>query len=183
MWREARKSASRLNRSLYYSVRKPRPVREIWILPLGGSERAAVPFTGSPYQQDQIVVAPDSRSVIYSSIENGYGRDLYLQSLSSNRPRWQITTSGGTDPQWRGDGREFFYYANDAIMAADVTAPGAPGAPHRLFPIRVTASGRNRFVVSKDGQRFLVITPAEARDPDTTPFIVILNWPRLLENR
>jgi hypothetical protein len=42
--------------------------------------------------------------------------------------------------------------------------------------------GRNRFVVSRDGQRFLAIVPAEARDDSATPFVVILNWQRLLED-
>ena len=97
--------------------------------------------------------------------------------------RWQITTSGGSDPQWRGDSRELFCYSNGAIMAADVSAQGAPGPLHQLFPIRLTATGRNRFVVTKDGQRFLAITPEEARDPATTPFVVILNWLRLLDDR
>jgi Tol biopolymer transport system component len=170
-------------RSLFYSVRKPKPAREIWILPLTGSERVPTPFSGAPYQQDQVVIAPDSRSVLYTSIENGIERDLYLQPLSSNGQRLQITTFGGTDPQWRGDSREFFYYSNGAMMAADVSVQGAPGPPHQLFPVRITASGRNRFVVTKDGQRFLTITSEEARDPDTIPFVVILNWRRLLEDR
>ena len=170
-------------KSLFYSVRKPKPTRELWILPLSGSQRVPALFSGAPYQQDQVVVAPDSRSAIYASVENSYLRDLYLQPLSSNGQRWQITTSGGSDPNWRGDGREIFCYSNGAIMAADVSVRGAPGPLHQLFPIRLTAAGRNRFVVTKDGQRFLAITPAEARDPDTTPFVVILNWQRLLDDR
>jgi len=170
-------------KSLFYSVRKPQPTRELWILPLTGSQRVPAPFSGAPYQQDQAIVAPDSRSVIYASTETGNRRDLYLQPLSSSGPRWQITTSGGSDPQWRGDAREFFYFSGSAIMAADVSAQGSPGPPHQLFAVRLPSSGRNRFVVTKDGQRFLVITPEEARDPATTPFVVILNWQRLREDR
>ena len=51
-------------KSLFYSVRKPQPTRELWILPLTGSQRVPAPFSGAPYQQDQAIVAPDSRSVI-----------------------------------------------------------------------------------------------------------------------
>jgi Tol biopolymer transport system component len=170
-------------KSLFYTVRKPKPTRELWILPLTGTQHVPAPFSGAPYLQDQVAVAPDSRSVIYASVENGAFRDLYLQPLSSIGQRWRITTSGGSEPQWRGDGREIFCYSNGAIMAADVSAQGAPGPLHQLFPIRLTAAGRNRFVVTKDGQRFLAITPEQARDPDTTPFVVILNWQRLLEDR
>jgi serine/threonine protein kinase len=174
---------------LFYNVLRPAPghYRELWILPLTGSQRLPAPFSGAPYIQDQAAVAPDSRSVVYRSQENGAAMDLYLQPLPSNGQRWQITTSGGDGPQWRGDGREIFYCltstASNAIMAADVSAQGSPEPPHQLFPLRLTLTGRNRFVVTRDGQRFLAITPEEARDPATMPFVVILNWQRLLEDR
>jgi Tol biopolymer transport system component len=173
---------------LFYNVRKSQPVPELWVLPLTGSQRLPVPFSGAPYLQDQAAVAPNGRSVVYRSRENGKVLDLYLQPLPSNGQRWQITTSGGDGPQWRGDGREIFYSLNspasaNAIMAVDVSAQGSPGPPHQLFPVRLTAVGRNRFVVTRDGQRFLGVTPEEARDPATTPFVVILNWQRLLEDR
>jgi Tol biopolymer transport system component/predicted Ser/Thr protein kinase len=170
---------------LFYNVSKPAPDRELWILPLTGSQRVPVPFSGVPYLQDQAAVAPDSRSVVYRSRENGKVLDLYLQPLPSNGRRWQITTSGGHGPQWRGDGREIFYYSEsvNAVMAADVSAQGSPGPPHQLFPVQLVTMGRNRFVVTRDGQRFLAVTPEEPRDPATTPFVVILNWQRLLEDR
>ncbi len=176
---------------LFYDVLKAQPDRELWVLPLTGSQRVPAPFSGAPYIQDEAAVAPDGRSVIYRSRENGELLDLYLQPLPSNGQRWQITTSGGEGPQWRGDGREIFYAALSgssqdrvkAIMAADVSPQGSPGPPHQLFPVRSVKTGRNRFVVTKDGQRFLVVTPEEVRDPGTMPFVVILNWQRLLEDK
>ena len=72
----------------------------------------------------------------------------------------------------------------NAIMAADVSPQGAPGPPRKLFAIQSPrAPGRNRFVVSRDGQRILAVTPEEAKDPAVTPLVVILNWQRLLEDR
>jgi serine/threonine protein kinase len=168
---------------LFYNVRKAQPDRELWVLPLTSSQRVPALFSGAPYLQDQAAVAPDSRSVIYRSRENGNVQDLYLQPWPPSGQRWQITTSGGEGPQWRGDGRELFYYSRGAIMTADVSAQGSPGPPRQLFPVRARTIGRNWFVVTRDGQRFLVITPEEPRDPDLTPFVVILNWQRLLEDR
>jgi Tol biopolymer transport system component len=169
---------------LIYSTLKSGSNRELWILPLTGSQRVPVPFSGAPYRQAQVAVAPDSRWVVYSSEENSSQADLFLQPSPPTGQRWQITTSGGWNPAWKGDGREIFYYSSDAIMAVDVSAQGLPGPPRKLFAIpALRAGGRNRFAVTKNGQRFLVVTREEARDPAKIPFVVILNWQRLLEDR
>ncbi len=170
---------------LMYSVLRAVPLRELWILPLTGSSRLPVRLNDAPYRQDQAVIAPDSRSVIHTSQETNDSlfEYLYLQYLQPYGGRkWQIATAGN-DPHWRGDGREIFYLSRDGLMAADIAAAGAPAPPHPLFPLRITGGGRNFFAVTRDGQRFLAIMPAEARDPATTPFVVILNWQRLLEDK
>jgi Tol biopolymer transport system component len=170
-------------KALIYSVLNAKTSRELWTLPLTGSQRTPVPLLGAPYRQDEAVSSPDARWLIYRSQENGHTADLYLQPLP-NGQRWQISASGGGDPQWRGDGKEIFYTANGSVMASAVSADGAPGSPKKLFSIEfATTAGRNRYVASRDGQRFLVITPEPAKDPATIPFVVILNWPRLLEDR
>ena len=49
---------------------------------------------------------------------------------------WQISTSGGVQPEWRGDGRELFYLdPAGTLMAVDIdAAPGfEAGTPRRLF--------------------------------------------------
>ncbi|MGO9258249.1 MAG: protein kinase domain-containing protein [Bryobacteraceae bacterium] len=167
---------------LIYSVLNPKSSRELWVLPLTASQHTPSPLFGVPYRQDEAVVSPDGHAVIYRSQESSRGSDLYLQPLP-NGQRWQLSTASGGEPQWRGDGREIFYFAHAGMMAAEVSAQGAPGPPKALFPVHTPTQGRNRFIVSKDGQRFLMITPEETRDPATTPFVVILNWPRLLEDR
>jgi hypothetical protein len=47
-----------------------------------------------------------------------------------------------------------------------------------LFKTRLIAGGRNRWVVTPDGKKFLAIVPLEQK-PATT-LNVILNWPSLL---
>lgn len=81
----------------------------------------------------------------------------------------------------RGDDKELFYLSSDGkIMAASVTA-GAnfdSGTPVALFQAtpQQPVSTDNLFVydVSRDGQRFLIITPV--KQPETQPMSVILNW-------
>ncbi len=69
------------------------------------------------------------------------------------------------------------------VMAVDISVAGqgfcSPVLPGCSSPI-----GRRReripFIAAKDGQHFLVVTAEEAQDPAVTPFVVILNWQRLL---
>jgi Tol biopolymer transport system component len=168
---------------LLYSVPRGTLVREVWILPLTSNARMPVRLNDAPYRQGQAVIAPDGHSVLHTSME---GDDevfeyLYLQRLQSSGGRkWQIATAA-RDPCWRGDGREIFYRSSDALMAAEIDTDGSPGPPHQLFPLQ--GSTVRRLVATRDGQRFLAVMPAEVRDPATIPFVVILNWQRLLADR
>jgi hypothetical protein len=87
---------------------------------------------------------------------------------------------------WRGDGKEVFYNEGGDIMAVEIGGPGSqlqPGPARKLFHSPSRPTGRNTFIVSRDGQRFLMIAPEAARDASLTPFVVIVNWPRLLDDR
>jgi hypothetical protein len=95
--------------------------------------------------------------------------------------KWKVSTDGGVEPQWRRDGRELFYLGGRPrkLMAVDVRAVGATfqaGVPRALFEANLDprANFRNRYVVSPDGQRFLIIAPAE--QAGRTPLTVVLNW-------
>jgi hypothetical protein len=84
---------------------------------------------------------------------------------------------------WRADGREIFYESGGAMMAAEFR-PGAAeplGDPKQLFRFPpVQTFGRNFFVASGDGQRFLV----EAVEPaGRLRLSVVEDWPKLLEKR
>jgi hypothetical protein len=63
--------------------------------------------------------------------------------------------------------------ANGAIRA---------GIPHPLFETRLPVGpARNRFVVTRDGNRFLAIVPTEQKPVNN--FTVIVNWPSLLKKQ
>jgi hypothetical protein len=94
----------------------------------------------------------------------------------------QISTSGGTQAHWRGDGRELFYRAGTALMAVAVTTGTTftIGSPVKLFDTRFAAvTARGHYRVWPDGQRFLVLAPL-ARDLEQ-PAAVVLNWSSTLQ--
>ena len=85
---------------------------------------------------------------------------------------------------WRRDGKELFYIAEDLkMMAVDVKLSPTfeLGTPHPLFQTGITGimDGRNHYVVTRDGQRFLISSPA--RSDDAAWINVVLNWPALLK--
>ena len=84
---------------------------------------------------------------------------------------WKADVVGGTEPRWRADGKEMFYFAGDnRLMAVEITTEGGTfevGQGTPLFLTRETWIPGNgvRYDVSEDGQRFLVISPWPTRRP------------------
>ena len=84
--------------------------------------------------------------------------------------------------RWRSDGLELFYIALDGrMMAVPIRRPGAGqldiGTPTPLFMARIggpmQSNSRAQYIVSTDGQSFLVNTLAEV---NAAPIVVMLNW-------
>jgi len=80
-------------------------------------------------------------------------------ALSSSR----VSRGNGTEPRWRGDGKEIFYIeAKGMLMAAPVNTESAfsTGVPVPLFQIhgraQISSTDLCAYDVAKDGQRFLV---------------------------
>jgi len=128
--------------------------------------------------------SPDGKWVAYASNESGKW-EIYVTSFPYAHGRWQISSGGGEQPRWRGDGKELFFLSSDfKLMATPVTTgtnfdAGAPAALFQTAP-RQPVLVYDLFVydVSRDGQRFLINIPV--RQPDTQPMSVILNWPAKL---
>ena len=79
--------------------------------------------------------------------------------------------------RWRGDGKELFFLAAGTIMAAaiDTTRGFQAGVPQTVFAgSGVAGVGRRQYAVTRDGKRFLMISP-EVTSSDATLTIVV-NW-------
>jgi Tol biopolymer transport system component len=152
-------------------------------------DNKSTPFRAS-FGQDQYRFSPNrggpSRWIAYSSNETGtfqvYVRP-FAGAISGSGGKWQISTNGGSEPQWRGDGKELFYIQDKKLMAVEVNGNGESfqaGIPKELFETSPAFHARNRYVVTSDGRRFLVIMPVEEKESAAT-FRVVLNWPTLLK--
>ena len=102
-----------------------------------------------------------------AAISQGYRKSIYARFPAADR-EVKVSTAGGSQPRWRGDGKELYYIAPDGMLMAVPIEEGeaiAPGVPEALFPIRVRRIGRGRhwpaYDVTSDGQRFLVANLTE----------------------
>ncbi len=146
--------------AIYYNVERPAGGHEIWRLPLKGAIRVPSVFLGPSETRDWIALAPDGRSVLYRA---GRGSDarVLLRPLLSPSGEWPIGGNGVTEAHWRADGGQLYYVSGDTMVAQDVEAAGSQprlGEATSLFRVQPNTFGRNAFVVTPDGTRFLVRT-------------------------
>jgi Tol biopolymer transport system component len=137
-------------------------------------------FLKAPSALSNAQFSPDEKSLAYASNETGRW-EIYVTSFPEARGKWQVSTAGGEQPRWRGDGKELFYLSSDYKMMAVPVTIGAnfnAGMPVALFQTipRQPVATTDIFVydVSRDGQRFLINTPV--KQGDTAPMTVVLNW-------
>lgn len=131
--------------------------------------------------------SPDGKWVAYSSNESGRW-EIYVTSYPDAKGKWQVSNQGGTQPRWRGDGKELFFLAPDAMMmAVPVGGEGSFnfGAPVGLFHATpremVATSEMIAYDVTKDGQKFLINT--DITTGNAQPMSVVLHWDAELKNK
>ena len=152
----------------------------ICAVPLKG-DRTPVPLIESPASVDEARVSRDGRWLAYSGTDTGQW-ELYLQPFMRPGGRVRVSTNGGSQAHWRGDGGELFYLALDGTMMSVRTAnPASPGAPRPLFRLRLVVKAvYDQYAVTADGQRFLVLDP---EGQESTRLTVLTNWPAALKPR
>src|SRR5262249_28033810 len=139
------------------------------------------PFVVGPGIDTGAAFSPDGRWLAYSSDESG-APQIYVRPFPMAPGRFQVSANGGTQPQWRRDGKELFFVGRTStMMAASVvraTSDGfEAGIAAELFKAFVVPNSRRQYAVAKDGQRFLLIRP-QGTDQSATPqpLTVVVNW-------
>jgi len=152
--------------------------QDIWTVPLTG-EHTPTKVMGTQFNETLPMFSPDGRFIAYRSNESGRP-EIYVQTFPDPSGKWQVSVAGATDPQWRADSRELFFRATDQrLMAVDIQGGAGTfqaGAPRPLFSVRTQAGSgvRNRYSVSKTGDRFMTVAP-QSRE-SIGPTTVVLNW-------
>jgi serine/threonine protein kinase/Tol biopolymer transport system component len=161
---------------------------DIWVL--SAEDHTASALLESPFRKVSARFSPDSRWIAYGTNESGSSQIVVRQYPDVRQGQWQVTTRGGYDPRWRGDGRELYYMSPEGdLMAVDVQPGDAfeTGAPRKLFSTAIAVTGNATsaeplYNVSGDGERFLITEPLSGQStPGTSsapeePLHVIVNW-------
>jgi Tol biopolymer transport system component len=169
------------SRMLIQSVTLSGDNSDVFVAPATKAD-TLTPFiqTPAPLFEGLARFSPDGRWIAYQSNESGRA-EIYIQSFPAPGTKYQVSTAGGEWPLWRGDGKELFYLGQrDTLHAVAIRVSGAAleiGQPVRLFQRqlnRVGIGAQRRWVVSRDGQRFLLNVPVE--NPEIAGAQVVLDW-------
>jgi hypothetical protein len=174
---------SRDGRFFFYVGSDPETRLDLWYLDARGDAAAPQPFLKTPSNEMQPSLSPDGRWMAYASDETG-SWEVYVQSFPAPGAKRAISVGGGAEPQWTRGGSELVYLRPDGtMMAVEVAVTDAalqPGRPRPLF--RTSIAGdittyRNHYVVTGDGQRFLVNMGDEST---REPINVVVHWQSLM---
>jgi eukaryotic-like serine/threonine-protein kinase len=151
----------------------------LWVVPLSHSEQPSRVRRNELARQWQAEFSPDGRWLAYMSSESGK-REVYVEPFPATGERWQVSTRGGTEPRWRGDGTELFYLDADSVVTSvRLNGSGwARSSTQALFRVEVPQTTGSNYTVSPDGSLFVVNTFVS--DPVVPPIDVVVNWESLI---
>jgi eukaryotic-like serine/threonine-protein kinase len=163
---------------LYTHFNQSPATTDVWALPMQDKGKP-LPVATTTYNERDAQFAPDGKWVAIESDEAG-SAEIYLQPFTGPGAKQRVSLAGGTQVRWRRDGRELYYVAADETLMAvaiDLTAaPPSVGSPAKLFKTNISpirSISRQQYVVSRDGQRFLILTDEEGPVP---PITLLFNW-------
>ena len=130
------------------------------LIPVGGGN--PIPFLSSKASESNGQISPDGKWAAYASDESR-NWEIYVTSFPGAAGEWQVSRGGGTEPRWRGDGKEIFYIGpTGMLMAVPVSGESgfSTGTSVPLFQIHgraaISSTDVYTYDAAKDGKRFLV---------------------------
>jgi serine/threonine-protein kinase len=142
----------------------------------------------TPATERNGIVSPDGRWLAYEANDSGK-LEIYVRPYPAvTSGRWQVSSGGGTQPLWSRDGRELFYVSPaNALMRVGVERNSSWTVTTPTMLLKdgsvITLSGNpgRSYDVSPDGQRFLVLKPANALNAPPPQLVVVEHFDALLK--
>ncbi len=174
-------------------INAPRAMVATWFNALPGTGQDVVllqdstanpmrPLVASRFAEGWPDLSPNRRWLAFTSNESGR-EEVYVQPLSGDGERIQVSVDGGSEPIWSPNAGELFYRGGasegESMIAARIeTSPRLRvGSREVLFASREYdhATPHANYDVSPDGNTFVMI-----RRPSSGRIVVIQNVPELV---
>ena len=137
-------------------------------------DRAVESISVARFREDEPHLSPDGNWLAYESNESASISQVYIASFPDMNQR-QVSKSGGVQPRWRGDGDELYFLSPGGDMMA--VRPSESQPPEVLFPTGIhVRPSIDQYAVSSDGQRFLIVLPADQATAQNREINVVVNW-------
>jgi dipeptidyl aminopeptidase/acylaminoacyl peptidase len=133
------------------------------------------PLLHESWSERNAVFSPNGNWIAYESNQEGR-YEIYVASYPGLITK-KVSTGGGGNPAWSGDGKEVFYLRGDKMIAVSIeTEPELRTTGSEvLFEGKYSTDSRRNYDVSGDGQRFLMVKESEDHSAETQ-LVVVLNW-------
>jgi serine/threonine protein kinase/Tol biopolymer transport system component len=152
---------------------------EIWMLPMAGDHKP-YPYLASQFRLNQPAFSTDGNWLAYTSNESGRA-EVYVQRFPGPGEKIQVSTDGGSNPEWSRDGKQLIYENSGTLWATEVmVSPFRVGKSRVLYQgdIWNDAAGPN-YTLAPGGKRIVVVE--RVKDPDGGNLKVVLNWNQELQ--
>ena len=137
-----------------------------------------IPFLTTKFAERNGPFSLDGRWVLYSSDEPGEF-EVYICRFPEGDRRTEVSVGGGTQPRWRGDGKEVFFVRGETLMAVPISLDETAqiGDQVELFEHSGLRHGGTvaQYDVAADGQRFVVRDYVSA-DQEPPAIHIVENW-------
>jgi serine/threonine-protein kinase len=154
--------------------------RDVLALPFD-SPNQVLPLVQTPFDEDNGTVSPDGRWLAYEANDSGTF-EVYVRPFPDvTLGRWQVSTSGGTQPLWAPDGQQLFYFASDGALMGVAVEGGQSwkaGAPTNVLKagnlVAISGVTLRNYDIAPDGRRFLMIKDGGTDKTGAPPQIVVV---------
>jgi serine/threonine-protein kinase len=159
----------------------------IWTLPLDLTDPEhpkagkPEPFLPSKFRIDSPAFSPDGRWIAYTSGETQISQIFvrpFGTTASESGGKWQISSDGGTNPQWSRNTRELIYLRQDGPRVVSYNVNGDSFSASQPRPwAQKFAARTGAYSIMPDGKRFVVtVFQDEARAARPTHVTFLLNF-------
>jgi len=135
----------------------------------------------APGNQDSASFSPDGRWLAFATDESGRS-EVVVVPYPSLSGRWQVSSRGGSGPEWLPDGRGILYGAPDGrVMRVDVDGRDGSLVIGAATPVFGGRAVPGQAMLAPDGTRLLAIVPQGGGAGMTLDLVT--DWRRLLNAR